>query len=143
MRNRLLLLGVFVSCGSIVGCGSKTAHVTGKVTLSGTPVAAGSVILFCQDSQILHGVIHPDGTYTIPNVPKGVASVAIRTHTRVPAGFQLQQKIPVTEAGPVRPDQAHTTKTVSIPRRYSQPEESGLQISVSRSAMEYDIELQP
>ena len=76
-----------VACLLLAGCKPATAVVTGKVRFQRQPLTSGSVLIFSQDKQIISGLILPDGTYRIANVPFGVARVTVRTHPLVPPGF--------------------------------------------------------
>jgi len=126
------------------GCGSSTSTVVGKVTYQGQPVSGGSVILYCPDKQIVRGIIGTDGTYSIPNVPGGIAVVTVQSPSRAPAGLRMQQSLPPSSGGPTPPTvAAHDTARVLIPQRYGLPEESGLSVVVDREQVTYDIDLKP
>lgn len=127
------------------GCGANPTTVSGTVTFQGRPVPGGSVILYCEDKQIVRGLIGPDGHYSIPNVPRGAVTVAVQAHPRVPDGMQMKQNLPPAAGGPLPPSAglADGGKAVAIPQRYGLPEESGLSAVVGRDAVRYDIDLRP
>jgi hypothetical protein len=127
------------------GCASKSAAINGKVTFEGKPLTGGSVIVYCQDQQIVRGIIDSDGNYTIPNVPKGSATVTVHCHTPIPAGFQLSQTLPPVTNGPVPPavDVSKPGTVIIIPERYNLPEESGLALTVDRCSQVFNIDLMP
>ncbi len=142
----MALAALFISLALFVsGCGSGVSEVTGKVTFSGKPVSSGSVILYCSDGQIVCGVTGADGSYTIPNVPRGPATATIQAHTRVPAGLRLKQNLPPSINGPTPPTGEVTADqpVLNIPARYALPEESGLSVVVDRGQVNYDIDLKP
>jgi hypothetical protein len=125
------------------GCGSSTATVEGTVTYQGKPVNSGSVILYCEDKQIVRGLI-VDGQYSIPNVPCGNATVTVQAHARVPSGLRLDQQLPPIVNGPIPNRNAtESPSTLSIPLRYSHPEESGLSIQIDSAHVTYGIDLKP
>lgn len=134
------LAGLLVAAA---GCTKPETAVTGTVQYQGRPLTGGSVILYCENKQIVHGLIGPDGTYAIPNVPRGVARVTVRAHGQVPAGFNLRSQLPPVEGGPVRPDLARPARPADpvIPGRYGLPEESDLSVRVDGAGLTYDIHL--
>jgi len=126
------------------GCGSSTSTVAGTVTYRGRPVTGGSVILYCEDRQIVRGLIGVDGRYAIPNVPLGTAVVTVQPHPRQPEGLRLPQHLPPSVNGPVPPTgPPGTAPAVPLPPRYALPEESGLSVTVGRDHLTYDIDLNP
>lgn len=143
--RRRRAVGLFaLACLLTAGCGSQTATVSGKVTHRGKPVSGGSVIVYCSDKQIARGVTATDGTYAIPNVPHGTATVTVQALPRVPVGLQGKQVLPPAVNGPIPPtvEAPDPTKT-GIPLRYSLPEESGLSVVIDRGTVTYDIDLKP
>ncbi|QJX00440.1 carboxypeptidase-like regulatory domain-containing protein [Frigoriglobus tundricola] len=141
VRSACFVAGVALLAG---GCASRTSTVGGTVTFRGRPVAGGSVVVYCADKQIARGIIGPDGTYTIPNVPSGTAIVTVQAPSRVPEGLQLKQNLPPSYGGPIAPAVGTAgAPRVAIPPRYALPEESGLSVSVDRGQVTYDIDLKP
>ena len=145
--------GVAVVFASLLsaGCGSDTATVSGTVTYRGKEIGGGSVVLYCPDRQIVRGLIETDGTYTIPNVPRGgSAVVTVQSPARVPTGLRQPQHLPPFSSGTPKPpavglssgELASANLTV-IPPRYALPEESGLSVVVNRRQVAYDIDLKP
>ena len=125
-------------------CGSDTTTLSGVVTLNGRPVSGGSVVMYCSDKQIVRGLIDADGRYSIPNVPFGSATITVQSHTFVPAGMQVPQKLPPVSAdSPLPPDRAGegAKRVIPIPPRYSHPEESGLSVNVQSHPATHDIHL--
>lgn len=127
------------------GCGApRTSTVVGTVTFLGEPVAGGSVVVYCADKQIARGIIGPDGTYAIPNVPPGTAVVTVQAPSRVPEGLQIKQNLPPSQGGPVVPSGGPVgAPRAAIPPRFALPEESGLSVTVDRAHVTYDIDLKP
>jgi hypothetical protein len=117
-----------------VGCSSDNNpndFVTGKVTLDGKPVS-GFVIFINASGQETRGIIKLDGTYLLPDLPKGQYQVAVKA----------------IEAAPTPPDAkmkdmpAQTTTGVSPPARYAAPD-NGLTCTVTGGKQTYDIKLTP
>src|SRR5436309_21644 len=61
---------------ALSGC-SGAATIKGKVTFQGRPVTHGSVILISADGRGHSGVIQHDGSFTVEDVPRGQAKVAV------------------------------------------------------------------
>jgi hypothetical protein len=143
--RRTSLACLLAAFGSLfaAGCGADTTTLSGTVTFNGRPVTGGSVSLYCADKQIVRGIIDADGRYSIPNVPFGTAVITVQSHTFVPAGMQLQQKLPESVNSPAPPALAGETakKATPIPPRYSHPEESGLTVDVRSHPATHDIQL--
>jgi hypothetical protein len=139
-------------CGAIAilvllaaGCGgSDTTTVTGTVAYQGKSVPGGTVILYCQDKQIVHGLIGPDGRYTISNVPRGTAVITVQTQPAKPYGIKRRVDLPPSVNGPTPPPgDPGAERRVPIPPRYALPEESGLSVTVEGKVLTHDIELRP
>jgi hypothetical protein len=144
MLRRRLAGALALLCLSAAGCGNRTATVAGRVTHLGKPVTGGSVIVYCADRQIVRGVIAVDGTYTIPNVPYGPATVTVQAAPGAPAGLRMRQITPAAVDGPIPPAVPADGPTgPPIPPRYAVPVESGLSVAVDRAAVTYDIDLKP
>jgi hypothetical protein len=101
-------------------------------------------MLYCADKQIVRGNLGPDGTYAIPNVPRGPATVTVQSHARVPAGLRVAQQLPPSSGGPVLPGGGPADpEREPIPPRYAVPEESGLRVVVEGGPVTFDIDLKP
>jgi hypothetical protein len=123
----------------MTGCGSKvkpTGEVHGKVTYNGKPVTAGNVKFFPEPGEEpVLTLIAPDGTYRITGVPVGRSKVAIET-------LHLKGHITPPPPGMAKMMNAPQPKYVEIPRKYEQPDSSGLTFEVEKGAKPWDIELQ-
>jgi hemoglobin len=94
------------------------AQVSGKVTLDGKPLPAGSIVFTTQDGKgNTNGLIAPDGTYIVDRVPKG----PVKIHITVPAA-------------PGEKKQA-----VTIPAKYTNSATSGLTLEVQQGQNNFDI----
>lgn len=127
---------------ALTGCGSGTGTVSGTVSYLGKPLMSGSVVLYCEDRQIVRGVI-VDGRYSIPNVPHGAVLVTVQGRSKSPTGLRLQQNLPPITDGPVLAKAASSDQDELVPQRYSQPEESGLAVNVDSRHVVYEIDLTP
>jgi hypothetical protein len=127
------LLGVVLPA-ALLGCGSRTATVSGVVTLEGKPVNAGGIAFTSANNYIASGVIEQDGTYRIGNAPIGDVVVTIRKATPVMK--------PEPGADPSkRPKESSLPTATPIPAKYAQPD-NGLGFTVTGN-MTKDFDLTP
>lgn len=129
----------------IAGCNPSGAVLRGKVRLAGKPLAGGSVIVHAGHDQKIRGLIAEDGSYEIPNLPNGPCHLTVHANARMPEGMRLKQVLPPMDPnGPVPPGQAASYKSekpVAIPKKFTQPEESGLTTTIKPGEQTFDIEL--
>jgi hypothetical protein len=143
-RSAIDAILVLILAGGATGCGRPPGTVSGRVFYRDQPLKSGSVVLYCEGSQIVRGQIGPDGTYAIPNVPRGEVRVTVVPPVRMPEGFRMKFTTPPVIDGPIMPQVGGSVaEGVTIPLRYSMPEESGLSLKIDRSETEFDIRLVP
>ncbi|WP_020471900.1 carboxypeptidase-like regulatory domain-containing protein [Zavarzinella formosa] len=144
--RRLLFFAMplaFLTAG-MTGCDRSGDSVTGKVTFRGGQLSNGAVILYCENQQIIHGLIGSDGTYAIPNVPHGRARVTVRVPAPQKELWRNRPQLPKANNGPIFPNSTQSDKvrsTPPIPARYELPEESGLAVTVNSGVTVFDINL--
>jgi hypothetical protein len=107
-----------------------TATVSGKVTLGGAPVPAGTVLFMTDDGQAATAELNPDGTYHVHCRP-GRYKVSL---TPPPPPDPL-----AAPGGSVR--SLPVTVSQSIPQRYRDLGRSGLSVEVKAGDNTYDIPL--
>jgi hypothetical protein len=143
--SSLLVIGLLVFGG--LGCGAGTGNVSGKVTLDDKPVPAGRVT-FTQGSKTAAAEIKSDGSYEAQGVPAGEVNVAVinpiitstPTDKKAAAMMKGMQKTVGKDATPTAVEAP--TPTATIPTKYSDPEKSGLKVTVKRNeTTPFDIEL--
>jgi hypothetical protein len=137
--GRLVL--VLLGAAACAGCGGRGA-VSGKVTVNGKPLAAGTVIFHPAKGEPTLAWIGEDGTYRAENVPTGRARVSVGAFTRQPDGFRLTQNLPQANDGPVTslpPGRWEMAEMVSA--QYGDPDASGLSCDVRSGESNYDIPL--
>jgi len=138
--------GILLSllCAVASGCKERTGAVTGMVYYDGKVLQQGTVMIFCENRQIVSGLIQPDGSYEIREVTYGSARVTVRTHAPIPPRFNLERELPPSLATPVLgPRQGGDSEFVPIPEKYNIPEESGLRLTVAQSSQVFVIDLRP
>jgi hypothetical protein len=117
-----VLFGLLVVAG--IGCG-KCGQVSGTVSYDGKPLPEGTVLLLASDGQAYHGKIGPDGHFTIPEVPRGEARVAVTSLADVPHSGG-----PVGGGGFSRVGQQAPMQS-RIPMQYGDLTQSGLTATVT------------
>jgi len=101
--------------------------VTGKVTLAGAPLSAGTVLFMTDGGQAASAAIAADGSYTL-QCPPGSYKVAV---TPPPAPDPLAGPAALPAGPPPR-----------IPARYQDLGKSGLTVEVKAGTNKHDIALQ-
>lgn len=131
-QSSLFRLGVCLAAGltvALAGCGgSSKATVSGTVTYKGEPLPAGMIAFIGKDNQVASGAIEPNGHYSVRNVPIGPVKISV-----TPPPAPLQDSKP--------PEGMPTTKSVSIPDHYKDPEKSGLTYTVKSGSQDHPINL--
>jgi hypothetical protein len=126
------------------GCGAGKGSIEGKVTYKGKPLPVGTVSVFAGDNQVLSGTIAADGSYRVLGVPAGTAILTVATPPPAPPAFVPAVKPPPIQ-DPNYPKEMlpnPTVKTVPIPKRYADPKESNLSVTVERDKVtSLDIDL--
>jgi hypothetical protein len=145
------------------GCSSR-GTVTGKVLYQGKPMPGGKVVFIGQKGAF-SGMVGPDGSYQVTNVPTGQVKIAVvgppspgevANHPslllkRAPRDIDLEKvrkSLPpdVDEKGMRQmvglPDAKPPAPRASIPPKFSDPEKSGLTCTVTGGPQTHDITLQ-
>jgi hypothetical protein len=145
MRTRtILVIGLLTA---LVGCGGNgSTDVSGRVTIGGKPVGAGTVVFTSIDG-IRQGsaMMLDDGTFRMRDAPVGDVTVHFHTkHLKTlrkpdPTGKPNPE---ATVAKGLDPDLMGSTYT-PIPDRYESPETSGLKIQIVPGTQSLQIEIPP
>lgn len=118
------------------GCGPSRATVSGKVTLHGKPVTAGTVLFVGANNQIATGKLDDEGRYVAPRVPLG--SVKVGVQTLRPEQVRGMAANRPKDAPPLP---SRLTNLVPVPPKYADPETSGLTCDVNQRQQEHNIDL--
>lgn len=142
-----------------VGCGSSQGTISGKVSYQGKVVPGGTVSILPGSGGALTGEIKEDGTYTIKKVPAGPAKVTVETDSVKPVSSAAPPqargaaayyaKMPKPPEGVGKEGQTvgpalsggDAKRYVPIPANYSDPEKSGLSLTVKGGNNPFDIDL--
>lgn len=138
----VLLLPVLAGCG-----GKRTGFVTGKVTFRGQPVTSGAVTFYSEDGRVDSGQLSIEGNYTIAQAPRGVVKVTVvpgqprpapKLNKSVPGGVSSVEH-PKTEQPPTHGARAGAPP--NFPKKYHDPDKSGLTYTVTGGEQTIDIRL--
>jgi truncated hemoglobin YjbI len=92
----------------------KTTSVSGKITFKGKPLVDGSVVFHPKEGKPVSAAVQADGTYKVDAIKPGIYKIAIN-----PA----------------------LAPAVLIPKKYEDPDKSGLQITVGKESQSFDLNL--
>jgi hypothetical protein len=133
---------VVVLAVSALGCGQRTATLSGKVTYQGKPLTSGVVVFVNEEGKVSPpAAIGSDGNYVATQVPLGQVKISIDNPP--PAGlFQSSGGNKPAETDPELMEAREKAATyVAIPPRYKDPQQAGRLIEVSAGSSSYDIDL--
>ncbi len=147
----------------VVGCGKGGGTVSGKVTYKGETLKRGVVQFFPEGAGgSFTSPIKPDGTYSIPNVPRGMAKISVTSGSAKPPdqmmkgrggmggaraakGMQQQQER-LFKGKDVPPGASSAADAAeegpSVPPMYNDPEQSNLKVEVTGGKQTHDITIQ-
>jgi hypothetical protein len=127
----------------LVACGChNTATVTGNVRYRGRAVTYGSVIFLNADKTARSGVIAPDGSYAVENVPPGNVRIGVISHDPAKGRSIVRGQKPGLPGQQGTSTQEPAVKTwFPLPANYENPERSGLVCTVSAGQINHDIDL--
>jgi hypothetical protein len=156
LTRALILLCVGLLAG---GCGPSTGTVTGKVRYNGKPLSSGSVSFLPESGKGSFGArIKEDGSYTIEKVPAGKVKIVVNLgkpggndrqkammqqamkSNKIELSEEARKSMPSTFKDAAEGPQPSGSVT-SIPKRYSDPDQSGLELTVTGGQQTHDIEL--
>jgi hypothetical protein len=121
----------------IVGCGSGTGTISGKVLYGGKPLSTGTVTFYPEKGGGFMAGIGSDGSYEAVDVPIGNARIVVqlpaqltlpkRSGSRQLAGFEKEIK------------EVQDRSSTLIPWEYMDPDKSGLSLVVERGRQSHDL----
>ena len=132
-----ILLAVALSLAA--GCGRGKGDVSGKVTYNGKPLPFGNV-QFISPAGNVPGEIKPDGTYSVTGVPVGLSKIAVNCQDPAYADYMKALSASIKDKNVPKP-KGNPEDFDKIPRKYFDPEQSGLTYEVKSGAQTYDIDL--
>ena len=134
-KRYCLLLALLLGA---TGCGG-AGDVKGTITYKGKPVASGAVLILDRDGRAHYAPLQPDGSFAVPNVRRGEASLAVNSpdpRTILAAVGEKRVGQPQTSA-----PQPGADKWFPLPPKVGDPIQSGLKIAVRGGVNSIDIDL--
>jgi len=128
LRTATLLVGMFTL---LAGCGKptkKVVTVTGTVTYNGQQLKAGIIKFLAPNGDFAMAPIGPDGQFTMTDVVPGDQKVAYVVG-------------PMGSGGPDGKKSAPAEKPVAVPSKFSDPQTSGVTVTVPDTGGEVTVEL--
>ena len=126
--------GLFVAALVMAGCGTRGGTLSGSVTVDGTPLANGVLMVQADHGGQLSAPVVA-GRYEVRQVPIGPARLAVR-------GLPPPPMIgPPPTAGTGGGPAAAGLKFVPLADEYADPDRSGLRIEVTGGSQRADLDL--
>ena len=143
--SRKVLLGVTaavavtaVSCGSggIEPIKETGATLEGKVTYGGDPVPMAMVIVAQTGGGAATAFANDDGYYKVENVPVGDVLLAVNTDA---TRGQMAGRAMAGTDPKAKGKKTVTPKLIEVPKKYHNPDKSGLTTKIQKGANQHDI----
>ncbi len=130
-----------VASASVLGCGSPTAIVTGKVTYKGKPVTSG-VVVFIDDvgRATLPANVQSDGTFDINRASPGRVKVSFDNLAPPPLP-KAEPGSPLAEDAEFKQMAAAVENYTATPPKYKDPTKSGIVFDLKPGRNECNIDL--
>ena len=150
LQRWAILLPVAMSV-ALVGCGSSTGTVTGKVTFKDKVVKGGIVMFVAEGKPSAQSQIGEDGSYSVKDAPAGSVKICVDTSSMDPSKASTAPKYaPPKDAqapegfGSGGPDRDEMKRRyVEIPEKYADPKTTTLTTTVTGGTQTYDIKIEP
>ncbi len=115
-----------------VKAGTDAGTIAGKVTLKGVPLTSGLVRFHSAKGKTVTALIAANGTYSARRVPVGEAKVSVVTVEPLASAGDPKVLPKLPPKGP-----AFTV----VPEKYHEPDTSGLAVTVTKGAQNFDLVL--
>jgi len=137
----LFLLPLISACGlSESELAESGATLTGAITHNGAPIEFAMVIVQSKDgSKSAIGKINDDGKYVVENCPIGEVLVGVNTDAGRGEFTSKMMQQNKTALDPKSSKRISTPKFVELPKKYFDPNTSGLSTTIQAGTNTYDI----
>lgn len=138
-----LLLSLALLACMLTGCGKATGNISGVVKYNGKPLPGGSVMFVDSSGAIVQTSIDSEGKFAAQKVVVGNNKVAVSyVDDKI---NQYAQEIAARGKGSLKPitnmPKLDTENMLTLPAKYSMPDQSGLIFDVKSGENSYDIDL--
>ena len=132
---------------ALAGCESPRSRVHGTLKYQGQPLSDVTLIFLASDNQTYPAYPKADGTYEVVGLPRGKVQVSIQQNLprvvprpeRPPSGFPEADADDAAKGGH-RPPVA-VPSAGSLPPKYADPEQSGLEFELTEADQLFDMDL--
>jgi hypothetical protein len=137
----LLVLALAVGAGAL-GCGKRSATVSGQVTYKGKPVTSGTVVFFGADGQPCPPAsVQEDGTYKATKVATGPVKVVLDNPPPLRYGWNRKMSKELANDPEIQQANRQAKNYVPTPPKYGDVKQSGLTAELTGGSNNYNIEL--
>jgi hypothetical protein len=133
-----VLLALVPLCFLAAGCGRPKGIVSGKITFQGKALTSGYVTFTPDKGPAVNGNIDGDGNYRVQNVPVGPAKITVSGETGASSETirNVNPRDPKAMMEGLKPK-----NSFNLPKKYQNPEESGLTCEVKQGTQEHNLDL--
>ena len=130
--------GLSVALLTLAGCGAGSGDLSGTVTYKDMALRQGTVVIAAADGSSLSGTIQDDGSYSVKNIPQGLAKIGVSSPDpkTVVVAQRKDKGAPKTQA-----TAGDNSTWVPIPPKYSDAPSSGLTFTIKSGDNKHNIEL--
>ena len=127
------------------GCSGGRGTVSGKVVFDGKPVPTGMISFHCKvGNKAVNNAAIVNGAYSISDLPTGETDVTVKPVDPAKAAGGSGAKASKEGGADARSaPKEGTSNYVPIPQRYSVPDQSGLNLTVTKGEQTFNVELKP
>jgi len=140
--------GALVLMLSVTGCGGTdfgpTGTITGKLTLLGKPIAAGTAVSFMQMEKgfLAFGLTDEEGKFEVKSWNNGQMPVGKYKVMIAPAAVPPAKNLTPEEAFD-HPELVEPATKADFPKKYRDTQTSGLEYEIKEGPNDFEIDLKP
>jgi hypothetical protein len=113
----------------LAGCGRGWGQISGTVRYKGKPLPMGAITFYDEANRAEHSLIDSNGNYEVHKVAAGKVKVTISA------------PLPIFMPGDTKTPKRFAKMPKDFPRRYADPEKSGLERDIQKGSQTIDFDL--